>query len=338
MRESKMGNEVSGKKTASRVTVEKNIVRVTPKTGSAYFVVRKKTGGKSSNDRYPTLAEARTGRDMPVQEGNPSRKPSRNRPRGKSIQAVSGGMRARLKNISANSVKMFALYLMAGIGVFAVISLIYTGMGQLGRTAGVKAQPNTAASNQFADLAGAPAALPLAQAPRDGAPRLAMSEDVSQQDARRAGSNQTSSGLPVKPDDLEVKMGAESADKAHTLYVFSDPNCSHCKRFESVLNDLARTGKYAITIFPVAIIPESEELIAGVSCAPNKLAAWRSAIESGVKSPDKCSSAASAAERSVIFFRAFGFNSTPTLISGDGRVKDQALGTQGLIDWLAGGK
>jgi len=137
-------------------------------------------------------------------------------------------------------------------------------------------------------------------------------------------------------EDLVVHMGASHADKARTLYVFTDPHCPFCMRIEPVIEKLASEG-YEVTIFPTPIKgAESERIVRGIACSKDKLAAWRDGIgDQHLSAPDSCAAADSAVSRAIGLFTAYGFGGTPTLISGDGRVHMGAMDYDALKQWLA---
>lgn len=169
--------------------------------------------------------------------------------------------------------------------------------------------------------------IPAVSAPGNAQPAMQPVAPVAQQPV----------AADTRPDeDLVVHMGASHADKAHTLYVFTDPHCPFCMRIEPVIEKLAAEG-YEITIFPTPIKgPESERIVRGIACSKDKLAAWRDGIgDRHLPAPDGCAAADSAVSRAIGLFTAYGFGGTPTLISGDGRVHMGAMDYDALKQWLA---
>jgi len=161
------------------------------------------------------------------------------------------------------------------------------------------------------------------------APRIAREEIMP--DARSDANPALT--LPSPPLDTVVRMGAASASEQNTLYVFDDPNCPFCQKLEKSLEKLP--PEYSVQIFPVPLKPGSAKIVAGISCAKDKIAAWKKGIYQQIAFDGTCQSGRDAERRSLDFFRAFGFNQTPTMISGDGRVKAGFASEREIIDWLA---
>lgn len=122
---------------------------------------------------------------------------------------------------------------------------------------------------------------------------------------------------PELPEDLLVSMGKTGASPERTINVFADPNCSACKSLESALEGM---NDIAVNIIPVAILDGSDRMLAGISCASDKVSAWKAAINHGVSQPANCESGQTAGARARTFFQGFGFDRTPTVVAGDGRI------------------
>lgn len=52
-----------------------------------------------------------------------------------------------------------------------------------------------------------------------------------------------------------LDFGAPDAEAARTIHVFHDPNCSECRRFRSVTDELAETG-WRVKVYPVSSVSE----------------------------------------------------------------------------------
>lgn len=118
--------------------------------------------------------------------------------------------------------------------------------------------------------------------------------------------------------ELEIILGHADNKPNHKVYVFVDPLCPYCKQLEPKLEALALNG-YEIHLYPTPVHKESKPLIAGIACASDKAAAWRSAITNEtVKGPTDCAAAESVNEFAISFFQQFGFAYTPTIVNEAG--------------------
>lgn len=118
------------------------------------------------------------------------------------------------------------------------------------------------------------------------------------------------------PSNLEVVLGGGGK----RLFVFDDPLCPYCKRIEPSLRAMVKRG-YEVHIFPTPIHDEARALVAGITCAKDKAAAWNDAINKETPFEGECDERDAAPDTALAFFRQFGFNATPTMINEAGRVK-----------------
>jgi len=106
-----------------------------------------------------------------------------------------------------------------------------------------------------------------------------------------------------------------------TLYVFSDPFCSHCQDMDRELDALAEKG-HAIHIFPVSVIggQKSLEVAAQILCAPAKdrTMLWKRALSGESDIADRCQTGMTAAQANNKFFRTVDFPGTPIVLNGQG--------------------
>lgn len=123
-----------------------------------------------------------------------------------------------------------------------------------------------------------------------------------------------------------------SADRARTIYVFSDPLCPHCREIEPTLEALTRD--YNVVIFPVTLVGKQKttEAVAPVLCAaPNQRAQlWQSLFkadgvmslsttESDTPTPTSCTDGEHAVAINDRAFDYYQLPGTPQLIADDGR-------------------
>ncbi|OLP04581.1 putative disulfide bond isomerase DsbC [Rhodoferax antarcticus ANT.BR] len=137
---------------------------------------------------------------------------------------------------------------------------------------------------------------------------------------RRAELNKVNfSDLPLK-DAIKVVNG----DGSREMVVFSDPNCSYCKRLEQVLSNTKDTTVY---VFAVGILGEdSVKKANAISCADgDKGKLWRSMVLEGKTIPAKsCDN--SPVTRNLALFQTLGFQGTPGIVFKNGTV------VKGFID------
>lgn len=146
-----------------------------------------------------------------------------------------------------------------------------------------------------------------------------------------------------------------SRGHARTLYVFADPACPNCQRFESALRAAAQTVN--VVVFPVAVIGRDASLsaITPVLCLPSekRLAAWQALFDVGhealhlgkPKTPpeaaeDACDIAGKALGVNEVAYQTYRIPGTPWVIADDGRPVSQAVvrDPAGLRAFLAGGE
>ena len=115
------------------------------------------------------------------------------------------------------------------------------------------------------------------------------------------------------------------------LAVFSDPNCTYCKKLEKEMVNLTDATVY-IFVFPV--LPGSEEKSKAIWCSSDRLKTWEDQMLMGIepKSDKECDTSALAS----ITMRAkkLGINLTPTLIFEDGVIKPGTLTLELLEEHL----
>lgn len=165
---------------------------------------------------------------------------------------------------------------------------------------------------------------------------------------RTAPPSRDSSSLPPAADLAEALAGGEASGKytvglsegsEGTLYVFSDPSCPHCRRLEGALEALQ--GKVKVVVFPVTVFggDRSKTALDQVFCAEGaeRRGRWGAAIDAiGGAVAEGCSGAGDfALAANNEFFHAMGFEGTPSIVNGNGRVfpTNRAASADNLLAW-----
>jgi len=159
---------------------------------------------------------------------------------------------------------------------------------------------------QMAAIAPPVNSIPFSSAvPQDVAPELARQSSV---DIARAITS--------------IHFGLEKLPPSKTLYVYSDPACPACRRFEPHLDDLAKD--FSIYVIPVAYQQGSTTLAAQILCSVHQKQKWSEvmampAIDAPV-SGMTCDQAYAGIKADMQEYESLGFKSTPRVVSGTGAI------------------
>ena len=134
----------------------------------------------------------------------------------------------------------------------------------------------------------------------------------------------------VLPIDLAIKNIKGNGNRR--LAVFTDPNCTYCKKLEKEMVNLTDATVY---IFVLAILPGSEEKARAIWCSPDRLKAWEDHMLKGIAplSEKKCDT--SALSKIAMEAEKLKINVTPTLVLEDGVIKPGTLTLELLEEHLA---
>ena len=107
-------------------------------------------------------------------------------------------------------------------------------------------------------------------------------------------------------------------DGSRKLVVFSDPNCSFCKKFEPELKQLKNVTVYT---FPYPILsPDSEQKSRTIWCAKDKAKMWEEWMLKGtVPEVENATCDAASVERNLALGQRLRISGTPTIVFEDGR-------------------
>lgn len=107
-------------------------------------------------------------------------------------------------------------------------------------------------------------------------------------------------------------------DGSRKVAVFSDPNCSFCKQFESELKQLKNVTVY-IFAYPI-LSPDSEQKSRAIWCAKDKAKMWEDWMLNGtVPEVENAACDAAAVERNLALGQRLRISGTPTIFFEDGR-------------------
>lgn len=135
--------------------------------------------------------------------------------------------------------------------------------------------------------------------------------------------------LPLK-DAVVWKNG----NGARKLYVFADPNCGYCKRFERDLMQVKDVTVYTF-LYPI-LGSDSTDKSKNIWCAKDNGKAWRDWMVDGV-TPAKASGDcdASVLQRNVELGRKHRVTGTPALVFEDGKRVPGAMAADAVEKQLA---
>lgn len=131
---------------------------------------------------------------------------------------------------------------------------------------------------------------------------------------------------PPKPADMasmtSIKFGLDGQKPSKVLYVYSDPNCPACRRFEPHLKDLSKD--FEIHVLPVAYQDGSLPMARKILCASDQKAKWTEVMDTLTTnqpvSGSECQQADAGIQANMQIFDQLGFKETPRVVSGSGYV------------------
>jgi len=133
--------------------------------------------------------------------------------------------------------------------------------------------------------------------------------------------------IDVSKLQLKDAIVWKSGSGARRLYVFADPNCGYCKRFERDLNAVKDVTVYTF-LYPI-LGGDSPEKAKNIWCAKDSTKAWRDWMLDGTVPPrsmGQCDDGALA--RNAELGRRHKINGTPALLFEDGKRVPGALNTE----------
>jgi thiol:disulfide interchange protein DsbC len=136
--------------------------------------------------------------------------------------------------------------------------------------------------------------------------------------------------LPLA-DAFEVKHGTGKRE----LYLFEDPDCPYCKKFEEQLPDVPDVTLH-IFLYPLTSIhPHAFTHARGIWCAKDRQKAWADKMLKDIDPP--ATECANPLDRNIALGDKLHIQGTPTVIFADGRIHEGVMSANELERLLAGG-
>jgi thiol:disulfide interchange protein DsbC len=142
--------------------------------------------------------------------------------------------------------------------------------------------------------------------------------------------------IDIKQLPLADAFDVVHGDGKRQLYLFEDPDCPYCKKFEEQLPKLNDVTLH-IFLFPLTTIhPHAYEHALGVWCAKDRQKAWTDKMMKGIDPPAvaKC---ANPIDRNLALGEKIHIDGTPTIVFADGRVRAGMMSPEDLERMLGGG-
>jgi thiol:disulfide interchange protein DsbC len=142
--------------------------------------------------------------------------------------------------------------------------------------------------------------------------------------------------IDVKQLPLADAFDIVHGDGKRQLYLFEDPDCPYCRKFEEQLAKINNVTLH-IFLFPLTSIhPHAYEHALGVWCAKDRQKTWADKMMKGIDPPAvaKC---ANPIDRNLSLGDKIHIDGTPTIVFADGRVRAGMMSAEDLEHMLGGG-
>jgi thiol:disulfide interchange protein DsbC len=113
---------------------------------------------------------------------------------------------------------------------------------------------------------------------------------------------------------LELAVKKVKGNGKRRMAIFTDPNCSFCKRLEK---ELSAVDDVTVYFFMYPIFPGSDEIVRNVLCAKSPVRAWDNWMLSGI-SPAKATCSTPQTDKVLALGQKLHVNGTPNLIFASG--------------------
>jgi thiol:disulfide interchange protein DsbC len=141
--------------------------------------------------------------------------------------------------------------------------------------------------------------------------------------------------VDVKQLPLGDAFDVVRGDGKRQLYLFEDPDCPYCKKFEEQLPKINNVTLH-VFLYPLTTIhPHAYEHAQSVWCAKDRQKAWADKMLKGIDPPAaKC---ANPIDRNLALGDKLHIDGTPTIVFADGRVRAGSMSAEDLEHLLGGG-
>jgi thiol:disulfide interchange protein DsbC len=140
--------------------------------------------------------------------------------------------------------------------------------------------------------------------------------------------------------DVKQLPLADAFDVVHgngkrQLYLFEDPDCPYCKKFEEQLPKINDVTLH-VFLYPLTTIhPHAYEHAQSVWCSKDRPKSWADKMLKGIDPPTaKC---ANPIDRNLALGEKLHIDGTPTIVFADGRVRAGTMSAEDLEHLLGGG-
>jgi len=141
--------------------------------------------------------------------------------------------------------------------------------------------------------------------------------------------------IDVKQLPLADAFDIVHGDGKRQLYLFEDPDCPYCRKFEEELPKIDNVTLH-IFLFPLTTIhPHAYAHALGVWCAKDRQKAWADKMMKGIDPPTaKCDNPI---DRNIALGEKIHIDGTPTIVFADGHVHGGMMSPEDLARTLGGG-
>ena len=141
--------------------------------------------------------------------------------------------------------------------------------------------------------------------------------------------------VDVKQLPLADAFDVVHGDGKRQLYLFEDPDCPYCKKFEEQLPKINDVTLH-VFLYPLTTIhPHAYEHAQSVWCSKDRQKSWTDKMLKGIDPPTaKC---ANPLDRNLALGEKLHIDGTPTIVFADGRVRAGTMSAEDLEHLLGGG-
>jgi len=141
--------------------------------------------------------------------------------------------------------------------------------------------------------------------------------------------------VDVKQLPLGDAFDVVRGDGKRQLYLFEDPDCPYCKKFEEQLPKINNVTLH-VFLYPLTTIhPHAYEHAQSVWCSKDRRKTWADKMLKGIDPPGaKC---ANPIDRNLALGDKLHIDGTPTIVFADGRVRAGSMSAEDLEHLLGGG-